>query len=301
MNMKNDDMVLNVDTIAEIDDEIIDKFGIKSVVIGLKENNFAEELSINKYKKIREILDQVVKGIDNNLKDKEKFEIVYTRLANMISYDYEAAENDTEYSKENINRSRNLENGVLLGKCVCVGYAEILKQTLSLVDIESHLIVSQEDKDTSHAYNIVKIDGKYYNTDLTWDYGYIRAGISPEWCLKSDEDFSKGNTNLMHMPEKEVKWSCGESYINSYPEQKKKHFFKKVKLFVNYIKKKTQTIKEKHTNKENLLLAFHENCKDNNSTNNFKQRIKNECPTLQEQSENVRDFIINGEKSLDKR
>lgn len=40
-----------------------------------------------------------------------------------------------------------------------------------------------------HAWNRVKLDGIWYNTDLTWDMGNICSGTTPNYCLQSTSEF----------------------------------------------------------------------------------------------------------------
>ncbi|MCR5305589.1 MAG: leucine-rich repeat protein [Oscillospiraceae bacterium] len=54
--------------------------------------------------------------------------------------------------------------GIGIGETVCEGYAKALTMLLATADIESYRIHS-----TSHQWNIVNIDGTYYQVDVTWD------------------------------------------------------------------------------------------------------------------------------------
>jgi len=45
--------------------------------------------------------------------------------------------------------------------------------------------------DGGHAWNLVRLDGKAYWTDLTWDANRIKVDRYPlSYCLKSTEDFN---------------------------------------------------------------------------------------------------------------
>lgn len=59
---------------------------------------------------------------------------------------------------------------------------------------------------SGHAWNQVNIDGKWYNTDLTWDKNYMADYALPEYCLKSDKDF------LNHYPLSSNTEKCADSY-----------------------------------------------------------------------------------------
>lgn len=64
------------------------------------------------------------------------------------------------------------------GKAVCDGYAWTAKLMLAIAGIESEVITgwgipqteeANEERPIYHAWNLVKIDDKYYHLDITWD------------------------------------------------------------------------------------------------------------------------------------
>lgn len=139
--------------------------------------------SMSQYVYIRDTLDMVVSGIDQTEPDIDKFATVYQRLMDSIVYDYGAADEPTDtakalYYSEKVNSSRNLLEGLEEGKCVCAGYADILRNALSLVGIEARLNTGNDTNGAGHtgrhAWNQVELDDgtgnkKWYYTDLTWD------------------------------------------------------------------------------------------------------------------------------------
>lgn len=79
------------------------------------------------------------------------------------------------------------------GNCVCAGYSLAYSYLLKRVGIESRYVVSQA---MTHAWNLVKIGGNWYNVDLTFDDAEVfnknsnTRGYVPHHCfLKSDAAF----------------------------------------------------------------------------------------------------------------
>ncbi len=82
--------------------------------------------------------------------------------------------------------------GALINKvAVCQGYAIALGAVLSKLGIDNVFCVSDE---LNHIWNKVKLDGKWYNIDITWDDsdikdsdGNLRKGAFWKWFLITDE------------------------------------------------------------------------------------------------------------------
>lgn len=137
--------------------------------------------SLSQYVYIRDTLDMVTEGIEPSDSDIDKFATIYQRFMDFIKYDYDAIKHSTTaesiYYAEKMNTSRNLLEGLEEGKCVCAGYADILKNALALVGIEARYnagLCKRTDNNSGHAWNQVQLDDgtgnkKWYYTDLTWD------------------------------------------------------------------------------------------------------------------------------------
>jgi hypothetical protein len=55
------------------------------------------------------------------------------------------------------------------GDVQCVGYAHAVQYLADRTGIECMVITGVNDKNESHAWNVVKIGGEWYNFDITWD------------------------------------------------------------------------------------------------------------------------------------
>ena len=167
-------------------------------------------------KKIAEIVSDVQPLFRSGLTEKEIFTRIYFSLARSISYDkdLETLEKNGDYSRS--FTSRNLIGGLLHNRCVCGGYADILKEVCNHADIHADYVEGYH-KDRGHAWNRVKLDGQYYWVDISWDAGdIINENYPLRYFLKSDMDFHHEKYDMVSTFEESL---CTRS-IDQY-EQKK--------------------------------------------------------------------------------
>lgn len=80
------------------------------------------------------------------------------------------------------------------GHGVCDGYAEAFKILCNGAGIECNVVYGKSG-DTGHAWNQVKINGRWYNMDVTWDDTmYPDNRISYDYYCKSDSAFYRDHT-----------------------------------------------------------------------------------------------------------
>lgn len=106
--------------------------------------------------KIQSVLD----GIKSSMTQQEKALYIHDTLAGMITYTASAA------------NAHNAYGALVEGECVCEGYAEAYQVLLHRVGIQSFLAIGDGYSGGSwggHEWNYVRLGGKYYQTDLTWD------------------------------------------------------------------------------------------------------------------------------------
>lgn len=95
----------------------------------------------------------------------------------MSEYEKEKALHDmlaTQVTYVETPLSRSAYGALVEGKAVCEGYAEALQCLLQRVGIQSVQVYGygvnpQTGGTENHAWNLVRIDGEYYLTDLTWN------------------------------------------------------------------------------------------------------------------------------------
>ena len=91
--------------------------------------------------------------------DMEKVFYVHEWLVQNIAY-------DREHLKDDVQDDHNLRGTLLEGTAVCDGYAKTYALTLRRLGITGVLVTS---KAINHAWNMVKLDGNWYQVDCTWD------------------------------------------------------------------------------------------------------------------------------------
>lgn len=163
----------------EIDSECI-------VTLPNRENNHYgkyDAYDIRTFQQIMQKLHEITDDIDPNIPDLKKFAIIYDRIGRYISYDNSVlgiSETDDNYRK-----SRNLENGLLKGKCVCEGYAEILMNALKIVGIENTMVFGEVLVKTEE----LEIDGfqatKTENGEMCY-FGIDKSGKPIKCVMKKD-------------------------------------------------------------------------------------------------------------------
>lgn len=184
--LKKSNIIYNAE-LEDIDQELLKKFQIQSVLIGTDrkgKDKFSFPISIEKSEEIIKIARRITRDLPKD-NEKLKFLEIEQRLASILTLDT----NDKLDSSLESKRNRNLEC-LLQGKAVCVGCAIALAQICSLVGIECRVVTSLKGSELEHVYNQVKIDGTWYNTDLTWDIlNHLKCGVMPQFFLLSDKTF----------------------------------------------------------------------------------------------------------------
>ncbi len=96
--------------------------------------------------------------------DYERVCAIYDYICANVTYDYDHLYNSTYYKQYSAY-------GALINEtAVCQGYAVLLYRMLLEAGVDCRVITGEGGGD-AHAWNIVCLNGKYYNVDATWDAG----------------------------------------------------------------------------------------------------------------------------------
>lgn len=128
---------------------------------------------------VNEIVDKVLKLLDIEKKeDFEKIKSIHDYIVQNTAYD--------------LNIKYNSAYGALVHKIsACQGYAVLTYKMMTKAGIPCRIIAGKA-KEEPHAWNIVKLDGLWYNLDCTWDdpVGALdKDYISYDYFLKCNDDF----------------------------------------------------------------------------------------------------------------
>ena len=142
------------------------------------------------YLKANQVIDEIIKP---GMTDYEKTVAIWEYLEKNTVYEIEAYEyaKQNNFSMEGATGFENTFNtyGILCnGKGVCQSYAYTFKLLAHTCGIESDVVVGTMNN-VDHAWNAIKIDGKWYMIDTT---NNINAIAIPYWVFQTSSDFIEG-------------------------------------------------------------------------------------------------------------
>ena len=142
-------------------------------------------------------MDTVLEEVMENLNlaggtDYEKIKSIYDYIADNIVYDYDNKDCDSYTLKQSAYAA------LINKRCVCQGYANLFYRMALAAGVDCR-IVDGISHGESHAWNIVCIDGNYYNVDCTWDAELSQMGSQYQYFLKSNNGFGDHTRNDVYM------------------------------------------------------------------------------------------------------
>lgn len=120
--------------------------------------------------KVKKILSQNVR---KDMPDEEKALVLHDWICKNATYE--------SYTKGNVSGQVNYVDVLFKGKACCAGYSGAYQLFMQCLGIDNQVAISQ-----THGWNVVKIKGKWYNVDITFDYNH-GDGILHRYFLKSDK------------------------------------------------------------------------------------------------------------------
>ena len=123
----------------------------------------------------------------DRLSERLKGKSDYDTVLSVHDYLIEHFEYDYNTNMANHTDIDGFEDGVM----VCSGYSLAAYYLLNKAGVETRLVTGyggDGEPTNNHMWNIVKVDGQWYNLDITWD-DEGGANKSYEYFLKCDDDF----------------------------------------------------------------------------------------------------------------
>lgn len=112
-------------------------------------------------KQLNSVINNILKGMKSGLNAFERELYIHDYLVKNCKYDKKA---DETRQKDPYTIYGCLVNQ----QAVCMGYTYAFQLLLSYVGINS-ITIDGSDTDTGHIWNAVRLGGKWYHTDVTWD------------------------------------------------------------------------------------------------------------------------------------
>ena len=160
---------------------------------------------------------QILYGMDNGMSELERELYLHDKLASVVTY-------------KSGDNAHNAYGALVNGTAVCEGYAKALQYLLQRAGIQSFLVFGESvnpatQKRESHAWNYVRIDGKYYHVDATWnDQGetlYHAYFNQTDKVIKRDHAIDGTNYPLPSCTATDAMYFTGkDTYLDSYDVDK---------------------------------------------------------------------------------
>lgn len=114
---------------------------------------------------LEEAADMCIASIPEGASEYEIVKAVYEYLIGLVDYDLDSPDN------------QNIQSALLGHRSVCAGYARSFEYILHRMGMFCIYVTGHIIDRGDHAWNIVCIDGQYYNVDVTWgDPGFLEEG-----------------------------------------------------------------------------------------------------------------------------
>ncbi len=157
-------------------------------------NDLDEETLSDMKKEMDKALDKLVKEVSVGATDHEKLLALHDKLIDICRYDYDAANSS---DPDDIGFAGSSYGCLVEHKAICEGYAQAFSLAARKMGYECGMVCGTA-KNEKHAWNYVKIDGKYYWLDVTWDENATETatGYAPKhkFFLLDDSHLMKGRT-----------------------------------------------------------------------------------------------------------
>ena len=151
------------------------------------------------------------------MSDYEKAKALHDYAAELIEYDYAQLRADSVVDYlSGYGYPANLNRALLDGKGVCAAYAGTYTALCNLFGLRCVDTVGTAGGD-SHAWNVVEVDGQWYQVDVTWDDK--GSSVSYKYFLVSDASLAKDHHWTLPYPVCPEDYSANHTVSSGQPSQ----------------------------------------------------------------------------------
>lgn len=152
-----------------------------SSLIKMEIDQRVSEVNLQQFRNYEELTEHLIRPYSS---ENEKFYSIYKWVTSNISYDVDS------FRQNHISVEETYPDSVFRRRlAVCSGYSELLSAMATHAGLEVRLVEGQAYDpsgrlnaivagDNGHAWNIVKINGYWYQADSTWDAGYVDEDVT---------------------------------------------------------------------------------------------------------------------------
>ena len=167
-------------------------YTLKVSGVGNNGSQSAVAKKTKKYRLVGKATKKVKKIIKKNIKsswsDYKKVKYVHDWIVKNVSYDNSSVTPDASFT---------FKGALLKKKAVCQGYSETFMVFMELLGIPVKFVPSVDQG--NHAWNMVKVSGKWYHIDVTWDDPLGMDSVTNsypvyDFFLQSTKNFQSKNT-----------------------------------------------------------------------------------------------------------
>ncbi len=147
--------------------------------------------SLLQERELSDEIDAVINGLDlDGLSPRERVERIYRFVTDNAGFDYqEAPASHSAYT-------------AMFSRCaVCQGFSLLFARLLTRAGVPNRILTGHD-----HMWNLVGVDGLFYNCDVTWE---ITKGDGSRYLLQCDRDFESDHFR--------DEWFGGEEFRILYP------------------------------------------------------------------------------------
>ncbi len=173
------------------------------------------------------------------------------------------------YDESTFGTTGGLVSQTLLnGSAICEGYAKAMQLLLNEVGIENYLVLGEDaSKNTQtecHMWNVVKIDGKNYHLDVTWDDFEDGDSFCYMYFNVTDADISGDHKNIEPSDNNCISYDANYFYMNGTFLQSFDGFDSLIHPTVNMLKSGSVNVEFRFADKDDYNKAVATIKNDNN-------------------------------------